>query len=80
MFENHEFEIFLHAELVSEKAKRYLAKRPLQGDSVRAWLDCDQRSKLKSVERRTPQVLINSNKLYQLFTFSKWIFQIKCCF
>ena len=33
MFENHEFEIFLHAELVSEKAKRYLAKRSLQGDS-----------------------------------------------
>ena len=32
MFENHEFEIFLH-DLVSEKAKRHLAKRPLQGDS-----------------------------------------------
>ena len=32
MLENHEFKSFcMH--LVSEKAKRHLAKRPLQGDS-----------------------------------------------
>ena len=31
--------------------------------------DLDQRGKLKSLERRTHQVLINSEKFYQLFTF-----------
>ena len=79
MFENHEFEIFLHASSL-RKSQKAFSETATPGALIRAWLDCDQRSKLKSVERRTPQVLINSNKLYQLFTFSKWIFQIKCCF